>query len=142
MAKRVMNDKIHFNGKPCKTCGATLRYLSGGKQCVACSRRVKYNYRKSDIGIRTEREWRLRKSYGIGIDDYNNMYKKQNGKCLICGCELKEGGWGDKSVAIDHNHKTGTVRGLLCNVCNRGIGMFNDDTKLLMSAIKYLELDE
>ena len=47
-------------------------------------------------------------------------------------------GQGLDVVAIDHNHVTGEIRGLLCNACNKGIGFLNDDIRLLKNAIKYL----
>lgn len=56
-------------------------------------------------------------------------------KCDICGCKPNA----IKRHNIDHCHKTGSVRGLLCDSCNTGIGKFKDDTSLLANAIKYLE---
>lgn len=129
----------HFNGKPCRTCGETLRYEHGSKQCVACSRRVKYAYNKSEHGKRMNRNRELLKSYGISIDQFEAMFRLANGKCEICNIELKPKGWSKDSVAIDHNHKTGKVRGILCNSCNRGIGHFFDDVDILNNSVKYLE---
>lgn len=73
--------------------------------------------------------------YGITEDDYNDMFVSQNGKCGICGkhqTEIKA------ALHIDHNHKTGRVRGLLCSSCNFGIGHLQDDIKILRCAILYL----
>ena len=84
----------------------------------------------------------IRCRYGISDDDFHALRKEQNGKCAICDCDL---GLGDKTVsrrqtvAVDHCHKTGAVRGLLCNCCNSGLGSLGDSVKRLKRAIQYLE---
>ena len=72
--------------------------------------------------------------YGLSVDEYEAMLSAQNGVCKICQ-KPQEG----KALAIDHDHKTGKVRGLLCETCNRGIGCLQDDPALLRSAISYIE---
>lgn len=79
---------------------------------------------------------RILREYGIGIDDYKKMQFEQKGRCWICQVEEKEL---TKSLHIDHDHKTGEVRGLLCDKCNRGLGFFNDEPVLLERAIDYLK---
>jgi len=82
------------------------------------------------------KEWTLKTFYNLSLDEFNDIFEKQNGCCAICGIhqsQLK------KTLCVDHDHKTGQIRGLLCNKCNRGIGMFNDDVILLETAIKYLK---
>jgi len=66
---------------------------------------------------------------------------KQNGKCAICKKpETRKTGNKIRELSIDHCHKTGKVRGLLCDSCNNGLGRFKDSVKLLESALKYLKL--
>lgn len=80
----------------------------------------------------------LKKRYGITADEYDQMAIEQNG-CAICGA-LECGGRGSTSrLAVDHDHVTGKIRGLLCNNCNNGLGRFKDDVELLQKAITYLE---
>lgn len=70
------------------------------------------------------------------------MWKTQKGRCRICNVkgDVKEVGYNSKvSLVIDHNHKTGAVRGLLCGPCNLGLGQFRDSTEYLMNAKEYLE---
>ena len=67
-------------------------------------------------------------------DEVNKLYVSAAGKCNICGT-LK----GKRNHALDHNHKTGKFRGILCMSCNTGLGMFKDDARLLLLAIDYLE---
>ncbi len=83
----------------------------------------------------------LRK-YNLSKNEYNKLYKNQNGQCAICGTICKN--HFDKSTInirtfnIDHCHKTGKVRGLLCGGCNSMIGHADDNIEILLSAIDYL----
>lgn len=79
---------------------------------------------------------RLKYYYGITIDEYNSLFVKQQGCCAICGKHQSEF---ERALYVDHDHKTGKVRGLLCHKCNVGIGMFGDNKTLLIEAAKYLE---
>ena len=78
------------------------------------------------------------KSYGISEEEFNNMLKAQNYRCAICGTE----NWGRPSPSIDHDHKTGKVRALLCNRCNRVLGLAEDSAILLNKMAKYLSEHE
>lgn len=73
------------------------------------------------------------RSYGISENQFDQMMINQDGKCYIC-----KGDNGSIALCIDHDHLTGKVRGLLCNKCNRGLGLFLDDLVLLKRAMKYL----
>lgn len=86
----------------------------------------------------------LKRRYGITSEQYDQMLKKQKGLCAICKNKENAKSYNKQSsapqrLAIDHCHKTGLVRGLLCFSCNRGIGYLKDDIKLLSNAIKYLQ---
>lgn len=78
---------------------------------------------------------KLKIKYGLTIEQYNAMFESQNGQCKICGKKFdnKMG-----SGNVDHCHKTGKVRGLLCNGCNVGLGFFKDNIENLKSAAEYL----
>lgn len=75
------------------------------------------------------------KKVGITEEDYLDLLHDQDGKCAVCGRHSDEA---SRRLSIDHDHKTGRVRGLLCHKCNVGLGMFNDDTGVLNRAIDYL----
>ena len=79
---------------------------------------------------------RLKKFFGITFDSFKEMYLRQGGKCKICRNTNKNN---YKSLAVDHDHKTGKIRGLLCESCNGSLGKFLDDVNILKNAIKYLE---
>lgn len=76
----------------------------------------------------------LRKLYGITVRQYEAAYEAVAGLCEICGQKCVTG----KTLAVDHDHETGAVRGLLCRKCNSGLGLFNDSTELLKAAAEYL----
>lgn len=75
------------------------------------------------------------KSYGITEEEFNSMLERQEGKCAICGTT----DWGKPSPSIDHDHKTGKVRALLCNRCNRVLGLAEDSPELLSMMSDYLK---
>jgi hypothetical protein len=77
------------------------------------------------------------KRRGITIDGFWKLYDSQNGKCAICLDSIAA-----ENSAIDHNHKTGKIRGILCKNCNRGIGLLKDEAQILNSAYKYLSSAE
>lgn len=80
---------------------------------------------------------RILMKYNMPDGGYDGMLTAQGGKCAICGSS--EARSRSDKFHIDHCHKTGVVRGLLCGPCNTGIGKLNDDPELLKIAIKYLE---
>lgn len=86
------------------------------------------------------RNGRLKAVYGITIEQYNEMFEKQGGVCAIC---LKPETHTIKGIivklAVDHDHETGKVRGLLCNLCNTAIGHLQNSPELCRMAGKYLE---
>lgn len=81
------------------------------------------------------RKHRLKTWYGISLEEFDSLLKAQNHRCAICGASLD----GGKETHLDHSHKTQSIRGILCNNCNTGIGMFKDDPLLLHAAADYLE---
>lgn len=86
--------------------------------------------------------WTLRTTYGITVDEYAAMLARQGGVCAICGLDepAAHGKTGTRyRLSVDHCHEEGRVRGLLCQKCNRAIGLLGDDTDLLRKAIDYLE---
>lgn len=78
----------------------------------------------------------LKKSYGITLEDYNKMFLLQKGCCKICNRHQSEF---KRALAVDHNHETKKIRGLLCPSCNTGIGHLQDSIDILKKAIEYLE---
>lgn len=89
------------------------------------------------------RHYALKNKFGISLDDYLSLLDRQNGKCRICDMTIRafsyKGGKGAReSACVDHDHTTGKVRGLLCNPCNTGLGLFGDVPGRLEKAALYL----
>lgn len=76
-------------------------------------------------------EWRQKK-YGLSRDEYLSMLTGQGFSCAVCGSR------NSRSLVIDHDHSNGEVRGILCDNCNRGIGLLGDSIENLKSAARYL----
>lgn len=106
-------------------------------KCKECTKESTAKYRgiKRAKNPDWQREIDLKHSYGISLSDWNELFQKQNGCCAICGDHQSTL---SKKLRVDHCHKTGPVRGLLCATCNSGIGMLKDDVKVLEKAISYL----
>lgn len=110
--------------------------------CKKCIIEKQKEYRSKNPSAKSRlkeysREQSLKSNYNLTKKEYDLMYKYQHGKCAICGTpqsELK------KNLCVDHDHKTGKVRALLCTLCNQGLGSFKDNQSNLENALYYLIL--
>jgi hypothetical protein len=100
------------------------------------NRKAFYN---SEKGIISSRKAHLKRMFNITLDDYNKLSDSQNHKCAIC--KQEEIYYRNKVLCVDHDHNTGEIRGLLCNTCNRALGLLKDDKQLLINALKYLKYE-
>lgn len=136
----------------CKKCSTRenqkLRYIvsEGTKECKYCERKLDVSeFSLIQNGQRLQaycKRCNYLQLYGISAVNYDNMFENQQGKCKICKLpesDIYPQTGKIKSLAVDHCHKSGKVRGLLCSKCNKGIGLLNDDITLLKEAIKYLK---
>ena len=78
----------------------------------------------------------LQKKYGITLEEYNNFLEQQNYLCNICENHIEEF---SRSLAVDHCHKTGKVRSLLCSKCNTALGLVGENIDVLESMIGYIK---
>jgi len=106
--------------------------------CKPCANEKTARWRESNPEKRKEynSNWRphyLKSKYGITQSEYERIYVSQSGKCAICGDK-------HELLHIDHSHGTGSVRGLLCGPCNRGIGLLRESAEILSKAIEYLAI--
>jgi hypothetical protein len=136
-------------GKPdglayrCKDCCRTAyneRYRNDPSFREQRAEYTRQHYEKNAEKRRTDRRKNLNR-YGITTDDFEKLLESQHGVCAICGDPPKATNQLSQKtrLAVDHDHETGRVRGLLCDKCNTGLGQFKDDPVRLMSAINYLE---
>lgn len=119
----------YFKEKPCRCC--KVMFMPNAPSELYCNDECK------DKGIHNAY---LKRNYGITYRQYRLMLEEQNHKCKICGSEgfLMNSDRHKMKLVIDHCHTSGKVRGLLCHSCNRAIGLFQDNTDYLKSAINYL----
>lgn len=150
--KTCVKSKIYI---PAKTC-----IIDNKKACSKCSevkdiscfdkrinrksgiqsmcRKCRSSYPKKSYPERI-RNYDLLKSYGISIKDFEILLSGQNNCCGICGInqdDLKS--VRKKYLCVDHCHTTGKIRGLLCDNCNRGVGLLGDTEENLLNALNYL----
>lgn len=132
------------DSKVCRGCREVLpfdqfhkaaKYRSGlASQCKSCkAKRQK---------ARGQQAQQLRHRYGIDLPEYEAMLEKQSHVCAIClQPETRRHRYGDepKKLAVDHDHATGRVRGLLCDSCNNMLGRAKDNPDILRRAADYLE---
>ena len=122
-------------------------YPDREKLCIRCNQIKNLddfyttNFRKGnksavckDCSYLKTRVYTYRK-YGMTVEDYENMYNRQNGKCCICQNDYT-------ILCVDHNHETGKVRGLLCKVCNTYLGKIKDNVEIAKLMVSYLEKEK
>ncbi len=129
--------------RKCGDCGLVkdVKLMSVSKPgiCKSCSteRTKRWAAENPNEWERHRRKSYLKNTYGITIEQYDEMLAAQGGVCAICGNAEADARL--YKLHVDHCHSTGKVRGLLCGACNRGIGNLGDDIDKLKSAIRYLE---
>jgi len=122
--------------KPCKDCVA--EGVTGvrpapypGPRCATHNRAVK-KIRKA-----TAHEQHVMRTYNLTPGQYEALLKAQGGLCFICGPSSGNGGK-SRRMPVDHDHKTGEVRGLLCGPCNDDLGRYRDDPLCFLRGFMYL----
>ena len=130
--------------RTCMTCGVEknivefyVRNKKTGRRHSACKEcdkaRVKARHQANPERTRNND---LKRNYGITLQEHQEIFDEQKGDCAICKGE-GDGKW--KKLCVDHDHKTGKVRQLLCRNCNMVLGQVGDNVNLLEEMIKYLQ---
>lgn len=124
----------------CVDCGQKTKKISA-LRCGKCN--MIYKSTISADRKKYAAEWQRKKKYGMDDNEFDSWWIVFKGKCGICQSDLKmpllQKGQPLDVVAIDHDHSTGQIRGLLCNACNKGLGLFHDSIDILESAKRYLQ---
>lgn len=125
-------------------------------QCKDCANKYRYNYSKTDKSIKQRREyfqknkeklknkkdplkeklWMLKHRYNLTKEQYINLLETQNFSCAICFTEENKL---PKKLFIDHCHKTGKIRGLLCHNCNSSLGLLKENIVIINSLLNYIK---
>lgn len=100
-----------------------------------------YPHRKKSKYKKNTKEWNkdliLRNRYGINLEEYQELINLQDNSCAICFTSFEN--MSSNKIHVDHCHKNNKVRGILCSKCNKGLGLFKDNTQTIEKAIKYLK---
>jgi len=105
------------------------------RTCLVCWAHHRKENKRQNLSWR---DVHLRRRYDITEADYNEMVERQQNLCAICKQPERNGYKGRTELCVDHDHSTGKVRGLLCNHCNRALGLLGDNISSLTNAINYL----
>lgn len=149
-AGRKLDALIAEKPYKCRVCGNTEYKLMSGKRCCwPCHKAHSEIWRKSNPekhnkSARTaegrvrfknyRKNWALKARYGITLEKYNEMVEMQSNGCLICKGNQSL----HRPLVVDHCHKTGNIRGLLCDPCNIGLSNFRDNPERMESAANYI----
>lgn len=139
-ARRNAQSRENYYRDPKRHNAATMRWMAENGERRRNNERIWYAANPEKTKAAAHRA-RL-KRYGLTNEEFERMFADQAGGCAICGEPLVLNTASNKRrsvLHVDHCHKTGLVRGLLCGNCNLGIGMFADDPDKLRAAILYLE---
>lgn len=131
----------------CKVCEREATKENRAKQRIADpdkfykeQNKLQRKFHKENPG--KSREYFLKSTYGLTVDDFDKLFAEQKGVCAICGKkETIKNQYGIRRLNVDHNHTTNKNRGLLCSTCNQGLGLFYIDEKrieLLLRAVEYV----
>lgn len=122
-------------GNQCREClgKLTKEWKLKNRDSYAEKRRKKYSALPKEVHFQEH----LRKSYKLSLDDYKMLLLSQKSRCKICLTPAVKGQ--QFSLRVDHCHKTGVVRGLLCNRCNVVLGFVGDNIDVLKKMIQYLK---
>ena len=130
-----MAQVVNIGSKVCGDCGVVLtaeNKVSRYNRCKPCkNRRVREN---PEGKIR----YALQKKYGITLEEYDDILMAQDFSCGSCGIH-HTGDIGGQRLAVDHDHYTGEIRGLLCMQCNTALGKLGDNLDGVMNLVKYLK---
>jgi hypothetical protein len=136
MRKRGVGQVIINGKKRCSSCLALKElnefHFNGGastgrnSQCITCT-------------TLCNRIGHLRRKFGLSLAQFNELLKKQENKCLICERTFADRPYKPNSVCPDHDHKTGRVRALICDRCNRVIGLIEENSEIALKILIYVE---
>ena len=150
--KQVTTGHLLLETRVCRVCGEEKSLLddyyfvrkdralpsSYSYECKACTVERTTNYNRENS--KSVRSQYLKRNYGLTFEEFDAMLSGQDNCCAIC--KGKETYGRHKRFTVDHNHKTGKIRGLLCNHCNTALGLVGDNIHTLKSMIEYLESHE
>lgn len=106
------------------------------KECKQCCKERKNKWHKTEQGKRSSKNTKLKRFFGITLDEYELKLKSQNHTCPICKKHSSEK---EKQFAVDHNHTTGEIRDLLCRECNLALGNIQENYETALALGEYIK---
>ena len=106
-------------------------------KAMLAERQRQYALEKPDLVFKKKRKAHLKKNFGLSLEAYEALLKAQGSKCALCSVTSPSSH--RTNFYVDHCHKTGKIRGLLCGACNMGLGHFKDNPETMAAAIEYLK---
>lgn len=145
-----MNKSKGYKRQECKPCFAARaracrdkkleQYRAKQREYHHANKEKRNAQRRANADPRRSKDARLRKQYGITIEQYDAMLEVQGGVCAICGePETSRNQHGVRGLAVDHCHTHGNVRSLLCAACNLAIGHMREDRAYAEKLLAYVE---
>jgi len=122
-----------------KICACGKKFITSYSRKIRCSKECANKYNPTRLNFDLQRHYKYKWFYGISLEDYNEMFIKQNGCCKICKVHQSEL---TKKLHVDHDHKTGKIRGLLCHNCNLAIGRLKENPEIIAAALEYVRSQE
>ena len=110
------------------------------RRAEGARRAREWRARNPEANLANMRKWRLATGFGITVEEYDRLLVAQGGVCALCSKPEEAIGRGGvvKMLAVDHDHASGAVRGLLCQRCNLALGLLGDDPAGLQRALEYV----
>lgn len=134
--KRANPDRVRKNRRAYRAANREKVRAAAREYRAANSDKAREHNRKwQNSNPETRRAAHLRRKFGLSIEDYNHILEQQGGVCAICRLPS------DSRLRVDHDHRTGLVRGLLCGSCNTAIGSLRDDPATISAALEYVRRD-
>lgn len=107
--------------------------------CFVCASE-KERHRWDKLSKADQKEKWLKRKYDISFAEYEDIFLQQGGKCQTCNKNIHIETVNDKnSACVDHCHRTGKIRGLLCNHCNRALGLLKEDVSTITNILNYIK---
>lgn len=131
-AKRLYDKKYGEKNRE-KLLKKKQEYYQENKEKIGECRRL-YRLANPEKVARLQHRYRVTQYFGISVEEYETL-KAQAESCAICGYIFQD----SSNKVLDHCHRTGRIRGVLCNLCNKGLGQFQDNQNSLTEAVKYLQ---
>jgi len=124
---------------PCSKCRNPISRAQRHRYCLSCMNEHRRSYRLRPSAKASEIATHRRRSYGVEPEEYERMVAAQRNLCAVCrNPETATRRGAVKTLAVDHDHATGRVRGLLCGRCNTALGLLKDDHVTVASLFRYL----